>query len=111
MVYDSDSFATSLSNNATSTLTVAADGADYVYVTVDDGTSGNTPSQYTITVDKYTHSLGGASRTQFVWEETGRTDRSWRFEAAGHKMDITIKNTSGGAATFEAEAESRQSNI
>lgn len=112
MSYDHDSFAGSIDNTNSETLTVDVASrtpgeADYVYVTLDDGTVGNTPSEYTITVRKHTVDLGGTSRKQFVLDETARTDRSWRFEAIGQRMDIEIENTSGGSATFEVEAESR----
>lgn len=112
MTYDADSFSGSIADTNSETLTVdiatrTPGEADYVYVTLDDGTVDTEPAQYTITVRKHTVELGGSSRTQFILDETGRTDRSWRFEAIGARMDIEIENTSGGSATYEIEAESR----
>lgn len=106
MALDTDSRSGSLGNNNTATLTVNTQKADHVWVTIDDGTEGNNPSEYTITVSKQNIELSG---NQFVLEETGRTDRSWRFEAVGKTMEIDIKNTSGSSDSFDVEAESVES--
>jgi len=107
MVYSKDAFSASIDDANSQTLTVAATKADYVYVTIDDGTSGSNPAQYTLTLEKDTVELGSSTRQQYVLEEATRTDLSWRFEAVGGDMSITITNTSGSTATFEAEAEAR----
>lgn len=106
MTYDVATFSGSIANTSSETLVVST--ADYAYVTIDDGTSGNAPAEYTIRLDKGTRELGGSSRTQFILEETGRTDRSWRFEAVGGQMEVTITNTSGGSADYDIEVESRR---
>jgi len=112
MTYDTDTFSGTIDDGNSQTLTVDITRrnpgkADYVYVTLDDGKTDSNPSQYTLTVRKHTIDLGGSTRKQFILEETTKTDRSWRFEAIGSRMDFQVKNTSGASADYNIELEAR----
>jgi hypothetical protein len=107
MIHDHDSFTGDINDTNSEALSITSTKAAYIYLTLDDGTEGNSPAQYDIVVKKDPLGIGGTSRLQYVLDETGRTDRSWRFEAVGGRMVVEITNTSGSTANYEMEVEAR----
>ena len=105
---DRETFNDSIGDSNSQTLNVSASEADLVHVTLDDGTTDNTPSQYTITVRGFMP--GDVNDEQFYWEETGRTDRSWTFEPLGSNLDGEITNTSDSSDTYRITVEARDGN-
>jgi hypothetical protein len=103
-VTDRDTFSGSIGDTNSETVQISASEATRAHLTIDDGTTGNSPAEYTITVRGYNP---GVERFQFVWEETTRTDRSWSFDAVGGSIEVEITNTSGGSATYEFMLEGR----
>lgn len=103
---DSDNHSGSIGNTNSFTLTVNTDEADYVVLTIDDGTTDNTPPQYDMIQRVESRGFG---RFQFYDEVTGQTSRSWIDAAAGSQFQAEITNQSGGSANFDASLEARSS--
>lgn len=102
---DRDFSSGSIADTNSATVEISASEASRAHLTIDDGTTGNNPSQYTITVRAFNPDL---DRFQFVWDETSRTDRAWAFDAVGSKLEVEITNTSGASDTFEIMLEGRE---
>lgn len=102
---DTDTFAGSIADGASETLTVDATEASEVVLTVDDGTTGGTPATYDLVQRK--RSGGDVGRFQFYDEETGIQYRSVVDPAFGTQFQAELTNASGGPATYEIELEAR----
>lgn len=68
--------------------------ADEIHLHIDDGTTGNQPSQYTLTIQAYKPQHDD---WMFDDEYTAETTRSWSLPAVNTKMRIDVTNTSGSA--------------
>jgi len=95
---DRDHFDGSIGDTNSETVTISGSQTDRAHLLVDDGTTDNNPSEYTITVRAYNPDI---DRYQFVWQETTRTDRSWSFDSPGANAEVEITNTSGSSANYE----------
>jgi hypothetical protein len=100
---DTDTFDGSIADTATETLEVDTGTAEEVIVLIDDGTTGNQPSQYTMTQDIKVPQIGDY---QFYDEVTAETARSWTDISRGAKMRFTFKNTSGSSANYRITIQS-----
>lgn len=104
-IIEEDTHDGSIGNNDSVTLEVDTGDAEFVVLTVDDGSQDGIPPQYDIVQRKYS---GRLKRYQYYDGESGVQYRSIIDPAVGKQMQIEITNTSGGAATFTASLESRQ---
>jgi len=99
-IVNSDTFSGDIGDSNSETITLYTEKADRIHVMVDDGTTGGTPAEYSLT--HYAEPPGGGiNRDQFYQEETTRTARSYRFDSVGIRTSIEITNTSGASETFE----------
>lgn len=94
---DSASFDGSINNGNSKTFEVNTSRAEDLTVLLDDGTTDNTPSQYTLTQRVYSSEH---SDYQFYDRVTSSTSRSFTDPAWGDKMQIEVENTSGSSDTY-----------
>lgn len=95
--YDVDTFNGSIAAGGTEQLTVEISTAKYVVVYIDNGTTGSTPPEYTMTQDVYNQNFDD---WQFYDEVTAETARSWEDIARGAEMRFTFENTSAASGTY-----------
>lgn len=98
----------SIADNATDSVTLSGlDGADDLYVLIDNG-SGGDHSGYELLVEVDTPSAGGNGFKEYTTVggdgTNAETARSWRFPAVGRKMKLTLTNRSGGTASHSLDA-------
>jgi hypothetical protein len=102
---DADTFDGQLNDGESTTLTVRAGHADYVVLTVDDGTQDGVPAAYDLTQRK--KSGGDVDRYQYYDDLAACQRRSVVDPAVGTAFQVEIENVSGGTATYSAELTSR----
>jgi len=103
-IQDSDSFNGGLTDGESVTLTVTTrdPATTEVLLFIDDGTTGNEPSQYDL--EQHVDVPGGSDNFRFYDEVTGETARSWSDPVVGEQFRNIITNASGGTATYRATA-------
>ncbi len=74
---------------------------DTLTISVDGGSTGAEPAQYTMTVDRYSTALDDWMEYKRV---TTTTKMTHEFEAPAWRVRVNITNTSGGSASYRAEA-------
>jgi hypothetical protein len=94
---DVQTFEGSIANGATEEIEVKTATADYVTVILDDGTTGNSPSEYTVEQQYYIPSFD--DYMQFS-EQTTQTASSLNTSARGARLKYRFTNTSGASDTY-----------
>lgn len=94
---DVDTFEGSIGVDGTEELEVKTASADYVTVILDDGTTGNAPSEYTVEQQYYIPSFD--DYMQFS-SQTAQTASSLNTAARGARLKYRFTNTSGSSDTY-----------
>lgn len=94
---DTDKFDGTITNGGTQELEVKTATSNYVQTTLDDGTTGGTPPQYTIVQEYYHPQFDDYMEYSTA---TAQTTKAIREDARGARLRIRIENTSGSDATF-----------
>lgn len=100
---DVDTFEGTIVNGGAETLTVDTTRAENLLILIDDGTTGNQPSQYTLTQRVLSTEF---SDFFFYDQVTGSTARSFADPAWGDDMEVEIENTSGADDTYRITVKS-----
>jgi len=87
----------SIANAGTEQLEVKTTTSDYVQVILDDGTTGGTPPQYTVTQEYYQPQLDDYMEYSNATAQTAKTIRE---NTRGARLRFTFENTSGASGTY-----------
>lgn len=87
----------SIANGGTEILEVKTATSNHVQVILDDGTTGNTPAQYTVTQEYYQPAFDDYMEYSTA---TGQTAQTIRESARGAKLRFTFENTSSSSSTY-----------
>lgn len=94
---DTATFNGTITNTASEQLEVTTASSDYVQVLVDDGTTGNVPSQYDVVQDYYQPDFDDYMRYS---TQTSQTAVAVRTESRGSRLRFTFTNSSGADDTY-----------
>lgn len=103
VLHDVDTFNGTITDTNSEQLEVQTATAEYVQVILDDGTTGNQPSQYTVTQDYYQPKFSDYMEYSTI---TGQTAKSIRTETRGSRLRFTFTNTSGSNDTYRIVVQS-----
>lgn len=100
---DTATFNGSIANGSSESFTVDTARAEDLIILIDDGTTDNTPSQYTLTQRVRVQEQNDY---QFYDQVTGSNSRSFTDPAWGSDMQVEIENTSGASANYRISIKS-----
>lgn len=94
---DKKTFDSTINDTNTESFEVDTSRAEDIVILLDDGTTGNTPASYDMTVKVYSNKVNDY---QFYDEVTGETSRALGEVAWGDKMKFEFTNKSGSNANY-----------
>jgi len=100
---ETETFNDTITNGASEQLEVKTTTSEYVQVLIDDGTTGNAPSQYDVTQEYYQPAFDDY---MLYSEQTAQTAVAIRTDARGAKLRFTFTNSSAGDDTYRIVVQS-----